>query len=101
MRSTADPEDTRRVIQSFLSKLADGAMQETPIFKTLEIENTIEVVSEPDGLVPHRYKLTKVVRGTVAAAGAEQRVEQIDSTETHYAYPEAAAPAGAGGGASR
>jgi hypothetical protein len=87
MRSVADPEATRKVIDSFLAQLAPGQVPEMPVFRTLAIENVLRVRTEPDGLIPHAYSLTKSIRGTVAAPDGEQVVEQIDTTEVRYAYP--------------
>jgi hypothetical protein len=87
MRSTADPEDTKRMVQSVLSSLGGKEIPQTPVFQTLESENVPLVITEAEGLVPHKYKLTQVVRGTVSADGKKHRLEQIDTTEVGYAYP--------------
>lgn len=87
MRSTADSEDMQRMIESLLSRVAGDASLQLPTFQTLEIENVIRLVTEADGLVPHACTTTKTVRGTVAAVGKTQALEQIDSTEESFVYP--------------
>ncbi len=87
MTSTADPEDAARVTQAMISKLALDSSLPGAAFTTLEIENVLLVVTEPNGLVPHSLTLTRTIRGTVRAEGKEQAIEQVDRTDTHYAYP--------------
>jgi hypothetical protein len=87
MRSVADPEDTKRMIDSFLAKLAPDQAPEMPVFRTLAIENVLRVTTEPEGLIPHSYSLTKSIRGTLAAPDGEQAVEQTDTTEVRYTHP--------------
>jgi hypothetical protein len=38
-------------------------------------------------MIPHVYKLTKTIRGTIATPDGEQQIEQIDKTEVRYAIP--------------
>lgn len=87
MRSVADPEDTKRMIQAFLSNVIGDELPVAPVFRTLEIENVIRVVTEPNGLLPHALSITKTLKGTVSAGGQEQDIEQVDETKVSYAYP--------------
>jgi hypothetical protein len=87
MRSTTDPEDTKKMIESVLSKLSGGEMPPIPPFKTLEVENTILLVTEPDGLVPHAYTVTRSMRGTAEIEGEVQSLRQVDETRVTYTYP--------------
>lgn len=87
MRSSADPEDTRRLIEGFLAKLVGEGNTAAPVFTSLEIENVIVVLTEPATLVPHTSFRTRTIRGTGSAAGEESRVEQVDRTEQRYTYP--------------
>lgn len=88
MRSVADAEDSKRLIESFLASVAGGrSLPATPIFKTLEIENVILLVTEPEGLIPHSCTITRSTRGTVSVDGQEQRVEQVDETLVSFTYP--------------
>lgn len=87
MRSTADPEDTGRMIEGFLSKFAGEALQATPVFTSLEVENVISVLTEPATLVPHSSLTTKTIRGTLSIGGEEDHIEQVETREDRYAYP--------------
>ena len=88
MRSVADPEDTKRMIETLLEKLAGQASsQVAAAFKTLAVENVILLVTEPDGLIPHRMTITKTVKGTMSAEGKDVPIEQVDVTQTEYVYP--------------
>ena len=83
--SRTDPEDTKQVIQAALSRMGDQALSGM-VFKTFEIETKILVVTEPNGLLPHRYKLTKTVRGVAAIGQDERTLEQVDERETTYEW---------------
>ncbi len=87
MRSTTDPEDTKKLIESMLSRLAGGEMPPIPPFKTLEVMNTIHLVTEPDGLVPHAYTVTRTMQGTIEIEGQVQSVQQVEETRVEYTYP--------------
>jgi hypothetical protein len=87
MRSTADAEDTKAIIQSVVSSLAGKQLPQTPVFKTLEVENVVQLVTEPDGLVPHACTVTRTVKGTISVDGRDQHVEQVDETTVTYTYP--------------
>ena len=83
--SSTDPDDTKQVLQAALSRLGDQALSGM-VFKTIEIETKILVVTEPNGLLPHRYKLTKTVRGVAAIGQEERTLDQIDERETTYEW---------------
>lgn len=87
LRSVADPEDMKRMMQTFFDKLAGGTPVAAATFRQLEIENVILLVTEPNGLIPHHLKITKNVRGVVAAEGRELPIQQADETVTDYVYP--------------
>jgi len=87
MRSEADSEDTQRLIESFLRKITPEKPAAAPMFQTLAIENLLVLTTEPAGMIPHSYKLTKTIRGTVATPDGDHQIEQIDKTEVHYAVP--------------
>jgi len=87
MRSVADAEDTKRVVEAFLEKLAAGKAPVPMVFRTLEIENQLNVTTEPSGLIPHAYTLTKSIRGTVDTPRGPQALEQTDRTEVRYVSP--------------
>jgi len=83
--SRTDPEDTKQVLEAALSRLGAKAL-EGMVFKSIEIETKILVVTEPNALLPHRYKLTKTVRGVAAIGQEERTLEQIDERETTYEW---------------
>lgn len=87
MRSESDPEDTKRLVESFLQSLAPDLSPQTPMFRTLAIENVLRVTTEPEGLIPHAYTLTKTMTGTVVTPNGDLPIEQIDTTEVTYADP--------------
>ncbi|MGH0030920.1 MAG: hypothetical protein ACQGVC_14095 [Myxococcota bacterium] len=87
LRSVADPEDTQRALRSFLAGFA-GSPDAPPALRSFAVQNRVEVVTEPDGLVPHRYRITKTVRGSLREDGAERSFEQVDDTRVEYTYPE-------------
>jgi len=87
MRSVADPEDVKRLIANILAKLAPGEMPTAPPFRTLEVENLLRVTTEPSGLFPHAYSLTKTIRGTLDTPDGLQPFEQIETTQVQYTQP--------------
>lgn len=86
MRSSADPEDTKRMIEAFIQSFAGRALPQAPVFRALEIESVLLVVTEPDGLIPHSHSLTRTIRTTVSVGDKEQRGEQVELTQASYAY---------------
>ena len=83
--SRSDPEDTKQVLQALLSRMGGQAFSGM-VFKTFEIESQILVVTEPNGLIPHRYKLTKTVRGVAAMGQEERALEQVSVREMTYEW---------------
>ena len=86
MRSVADPENTKRMIETMFEKFS-GGVAKVAALKTLAVENVILLVTEPNGLIPHRMKATKTVKGTMSVEGKDVPIEQVDVTQTEYAYP--------------
>jgi hypothetical protein len=87
LRSITDPTDAKRMIESLLQRLTPAEVRAAAHFTEFELENVIRLVTEPDGLIPHRHEETKTLRGTLSVGGQTQHVEQIDVTESSYAYP--------------
>jgi hypothetical protein len=87
LRSMTDPADAKRLIDGLLERLTPAEARGAAVFTEFELENVIHLVTEPDGLVPHRHEETKTLRGTVSVGGQTQRVEQVDLTESSYTYP--------------
>jgi len=53
---------------------------------TMEVTVDAEIVTEPDGLIPHRYAITKHIGVNLSADGKNsQRV--LDQRETTFSYP--------------
>lgn len=86
MLSVADPEDTTRMIESILDRIAAQILDETPVITGLELENRLRVVTEPDGLIPHQVQLTKNLRATVTTGDEQREMVQVDTTEAVYSY---------------
>jgi len=87
MRSASDPEETKALIESFLQGLAPDLSPQTPMFRALSLENVLRVTTEPDGLIPHAYSLTKKMSGSIVTPDGDQSIEQIDTTEVRYSHP--------------
>jgi len=84
--SRIDQGDAERLLAAVATKLGLSGARNAPIFRSLEIETFLRVVTEPDGLIPHSYNLTKTLRGNVSTAGEKQFLEQIDETDLLYAF---------------
>ncbi len=87
LRSASDPEDSQRVTSKVLERLVGGKAGEVAPLRALAVENSIRLVTEPDGLVPHELDLVRNFRGAVRFEGKDQPFEQVDRTETRFVYP--------------
>ena len=87
MHSIADPEDTAKMIEAIIDRIAGQALTEQPVITSLDMDNTLQVVTEPNGLIPHQYKLIKNLRATVRIGDREREMVQVDTTEAAYSYP--------------
>ena len=85
MRGTPDAEDLKRALPLIEARLRKGS--ETLIYRKLEFENVLQLVTEPSGLVPHEATLTRTVRGTAVAKNGEVSIESVDITKSVYTYP--------------
>ncbi len=92
MRSEADAADTEKMIQLLIDQLAKGESPELPAFEDFSVENTILLVTEPAGLIPHRYSVSKAVKVSMTEAGERQTFEQLDETEVKFDYTPSAEP---------
>jgi len=86
MRSVADAADVKRMIQALMASLAGNAAAQAPAFTSIDVENVIRLVTEPEGLIPHSYTLTRIFTGTLSGGGADQSFEQTDETQVRYTY---------------
>jgi hypothetical protein len=53
---------------------------------TVEVTVDAEIVTEPDGLIPHRYAITKKVAVNLSADGKNSQ-HTLDQRETTFSYP--------------
>jgi hypothetical protein len=103
MSASPDGQDLLRVTRALVAKL--GAARSAAAIGEMSATTDIVLVTEPDGLVPHRLELTRTVDvapGAAAPAGASPR-RQVDTAVWTYSYaptppspPAASRSAGAG-----
>ncbi|MHC4821348.1 MAG: hypothetical protein ACYTDX_06475, partial [Planctomycetota bacterium] len=80
-----DSEATRAVLNRvFLEGLRERADLDMTI-EALDIYDTVTVVTEPDGLVPHSLEIVRVTIATVrGASDGPTRAERLDRREFHF-----------------
>jgi protein required for attachment to host cells len=83
--SRADPDAVREILAQFTEQLLA-----TPgvgiAFESFEMENELVLVTEPRTLRPHRVRLSKRMKGVVAAEGERGEVSQIEVRTYRYTY---------------
>ena len=84
MVSTSDPEDTTRLVKQVMQSMAEMAGGQAPAIKSMEVRSDITLVTEPDGLIPHGYTLTR--NFTMDMDGTPAPLVQADQTEAVYSY---------------
>ncbi|HUP21443.1 MAG TPA: hypothetical protein VNB06_00715 [Thermoanaerobaculia bacterium] len=89
MRRTADSEETRLAANSMMSMIGAmlGGKQSWSAAgaSSLELENLVQLVTEPESLIPHSYTWSKTVRGT--EEGKLELEERTDKLEVLFSYP--------------
>lgn len=86
MISAADTADIKRMLQFVFEKFSTTPPPMS-LFETFEADNLVRLVTEPEGLIPHRLTITRRIQGTVREAGKLVHVEQVDQTQAEYTYP--------------
>jgi hypothetical protein len=71
MVSFPDEDSVRQLITGFVGAMAPDSVRETLRYARLDIENTIRLVTEPSGLIPHALKTTQSVEAEMAGPGGE------------------------------
>jgi hypothetical protein len=85
MHLLPDEADLTRVTQevfAYTPKIGKEA-DDTP---TMAVDVVAEIVTEPDGLIPHRYAITKKVDVTLSKDGKNSQ-QMLDKRETTLTYP--------------
>lgn len=74
MRWRADPDDVERLIAELAEQVAVGP--DIPRFEHLAMENVLVLVTEPDGLYPHRYEINKFLAARYRDRAGQLRDDQ-------------------------
>ncbi len=87
LRSSADAVDTQRVLAAFMAELPDGETEGMPVFETLDMSNVVRLVTEEDGLLPHRLEITRSFDAVLGFAGGQrQSIRQEEISRTRFDY---------------
>lgn len=81
-----DPAALKQAVTTFVAQLApEAAAQMEKSLLALEMDTTVELVTEADTLVPHRFTLRKTI-SMPAAAGQTGGTLQVEETVQVYRY---------------
>ncbi len=81
-----DPAALKQAVSAFVAQLApEVAAQAEKSLQALELETTLELVTEADTLVPHRFRLRKATT-LPTADGSTSSIRQVEDTVQTYRY---------------
>lgn len=85
MRWRADPEDVERLIARFDEQAQAGL--DVPDFEHLAMENSLVLITEPDGLYPHSYEVSKYLAARYRdRSGAQRDDRRRERTRAEFRY---------------
>jgi hypothetical protein len=87
VHSTPDRDDISRIIQAFLARTMPATLGEMQM--SMDMTQTMRLVTEPDSLIPHHYEIAKDMRVGVGPKGREpvHRAEERQETRLRFTYP--------------
>lgn len=87
VHSTPDRGDITRIIQTFLTRTMPTTLGNMQM--SMDMTQTLQLVTEPDSLIPHRYDITKDMRVSVGPKGRDPAHTAAERQETHvrFTYP--------------
>jgi hypothetical protein len=85
MHLQPDDEDLARVTQEVLGNTPKIGKDPEDV-PTMEVSVDAEIVTEPEGLMPHRYAITKKVDVILSKDGKNMQ-HMLDKRETTFTYP--------------
>lgn len=89
METRPDPADMSAAIQGMLQRFSDKALPGAALPRALDLLTTLHLVTEPDGLIPHRQTVTKRITVTTGRDDAPKTVTQVEDALSVYTYPAA------------
>lgn len=87
VRSEPDRADVTRVVQAFLQRTMPTTLGDMQM--SMDMTQTMLLVTEPDTLIPHRFDIAKDMRVAVGPKGGEvaHRAEERQETQVRFTYP--------------
>ena len=83
MKSYTDSERLRKAIEQFVKEQGDSSVN----INSLSIDYTVRLITEPQTLIPHRMKSTKVIRSySTTQEGKDLTGIQTDEIVINYKY---------------
>jgi hypothetical protein len=69
MVSSPDPDALTALLDSIVRGVAGESVAIDLLYRHLEIENYIMLVTEPDGMIPHRLEISQIISGDLDVPG--------------------------------
>lgn len=87
MRTTPNQSEVAGAIQALIQKVAPQDADRSPeVIDSIDLEQSLLLVTEPDGLVPHRLSTRKKITVTTRTGADTKTASEVQDAVAHYVY---------------
>lgn len=83
-RTDVDSAGLNKALEEFIKGLGGGA--QVPHIEKFELTTIVRLITEPDTLIPHRVKTTKVSQSVISQGGMRRSAQQVEEVQMVYSY---------------